>query len=262
MKGPSSSNQQIIDMVLSAYRQGAFPMAILPSGKRVRERALRASEDERVQLPTARRIAWFSPDPRAVLPLSPGGLHIPGGLRRHVRRSPFVFTSNGCFDRVIRACARPREQRPGEPENGLWIDETIVRLYTMLHAHGHAHSIEAWRSRDDQPHADAPGFRGALQLVGGLYGVHIGSAFFAESMFCRPEHGGTNASNLCLIQLVAHLRRRGFQLLDVQMSNQHTERFGVTEIPRDQYLRLLAGAVSKPTDWGVLEPARAVELLN
>lgn len=261
MQGPRTSDEQIIEMVLTAYRQGAFPMAMLPAGKRTRTRAERASDDLRIELPTARRIGWFSPDPRAILPLTPGGLHIPGGLRRHVRKPPFIFTTDGCFERVIRACARPRVQRAGEPENGLWIDETLVRLYAMLHAHGHAHSIEAWldvgiRANDSPEDTDR-----SLELVGGLYGVQIGAAFFAESMFCRPDLGGTNASNLCLIHLVAHLRRHNFMLMDVQMANPHTQRFGVIDVPRDEYLQQLAVAVSKETTWGVLEPGRVLELL-
>lgn len=239
MKHPSLTDEAIIAALLDAYRQGAFPMAHLPNSPRAREMAARAADEPSLDLPAASHVGWYSPDPRAILPLEPGGFHIPCGLRRHIRRNPFRFTSDTCFERVIRACARPRAVKPGEPENGLWIDESIARAYTLLHEHGHAHSIEAWRDES---------------LVGGLYGVHIGAAFFAESMFCRPELGGTNASNLCLVHLVAHLKARGFTLMDVQIANEHTVRFGVIDVPRADYLTKLAAATSASATWLPFEP--------
>lgn len=245
MKHPGPNERQMVEALLDAYRQGAFPMAHLPNSRRAREMAARAADDPSLDLPIAPRVGWYSPDPRAILPLTPDGLHIPSGLRRHIRKNPFRFSSDECFDRVIRACARPREVKPGEPENGLWIDESIARAYSLLHEHGYAHSVEAW-IKDS--------------LVAGVYGVHIGAAFFAESMFCRPELGGTNASNLCLVHLVAHLRRQGFELMDVQIANDHTRRFGVVNISRDHYLDRLARATNVMAEWGSFDPQPDIAL--
>lgn len=247
MQRPPASDQEFVDALLSVYRQGAFPMADVPWNDSTRQQAERAADDVSLELPCASRIAFFSPDPRAILPLEAGGFHVPGGLRRHVRRSPFTFTTDGAFERVIRACARPRKQRDGDEENGMWIDEHIARAYTMLHTHGHAHSIEAWLDH---------------QLVGGVYGVHIGAAFFAESMFCRPDLGGSNASSLCLVHLIAHLRHCGFVLMDVQLSNSHTLRFGVIDVPRREYLERLNLATGQAATWQSLDPTRALTLLG
>jgi leucyl/phenylalanyl-tRNA---protein transferase len=247
VKRPEPSEREIVEAVIVAYSRGAFPMADLPNSRRARELAAKAADDPDLELPVASHIGWYSPDPRAILPLEAGGLHIPGGLRRHLRSNPFRFSSDECFERVIRACARPRTTKPGEPENGLWIDESIARVYTLLHEHGHAHSIEAWLGDT---------------LVGGIYGVHIGAAFFAESMFCRPELGGTNASNLCLVHLVAHLRRQSFRLMDVQIANDHTQRFGVIEIPREEYLSLLPRAISAAASWGTFDPSTTLVSLG
>lgn len=214
-----STPAQIVDALLTAYRQALFPMADLPSGR------------SRRRSPTIR---WYSPDPRAILPLEPDALHIPRSLRRTLRAHPFLLSTDQAFERVIRACAEPR------PGHGDWLDETLIAAYTLLHRAGHAHSIEAWLA--------APGTTEPT-LVGGIYGVHIGSAFFAESMFCRPALGGTDASKICLVQLVEHLRARGFTLLDVQLANDHTVRFGVIEIPRDDYLQRLAESTRTPAEW-------------
>lgn len=222
-------------------------MADLPNSPRARAQAARAADDTALQLPHARTIDWYSPDPRAILPLTPAGLHIPATLKRLLRTSPFSFTTDTCFERVIRACARPRPSKPGDHENGLWIDESIARLYTLLHTHAHAHSIEAWLDSS---------------LVGGIYGVHIGSAFFAESMFCRPDLGGSNASNLCLVHLVAHLRAKEFTLLDVQIANPHTQRFGVINVPRAEYLARLALATNSPADWHGFDPRLSPRVLG
>jgi len=176
------------------------------------------------------RIGWYSPDPRAVLPLEEGGLHVPRSLARTIRQGRFEVTVNDCFERVMRACAEPRH---GEGPAEAWISEEMIEVYTQVHGLGHAHSVEAWA-------ADG----GERRLVGGIYGVSIGAAFFAESMFCRPELGGTDASKVCLVELAQRLRRGGYQLLDVQLANPHTLRFGVVEIDRQAFLLRLAEAVA------------------
>jgi leucyl/phenylalanyl-tRNA--protein transferase len=216
-----------VTALLDAYRAGLFPMADPLTGK----------------------IGWFSPDPRATLPIAappgePGGLTVARSLRAADRRAPFTFTVNAAFPAVIRACAAPR---PSDPAS--WIDARIIAAYEALHRAGHAHSVEAWLS---PPPGAPPGAR--APLVGGLYGVHIGAAFFGESMFSRPDLGGTNASKLALLRLARHLHARGFQLLDTQFSNPHMEQFGIVELPKREYLRRLAGAVATPTTFGPPEP--------
>lgn len=243
------SEDEIVAAVLGAYRAGAFPMADLPPSPPRRRaftdprRASRAtaSADAAVEdapLPVAESLSWYSPDPRALLPLEEGGLHVPSGVARTIRKAGFRITSDAAFERVMRGCARP-----GRGRGGAWIDETMVRLYTLLHARGHAHSLEAWG-------ADGT-------LLGGLYGVAIGRAFFAESMFSRLDLGGSGASSACLAALWHHLRARGYALLDVQIANEHTRRFGVVEIPRAEYLLRLAAAVDAPDAWGPIGDAGA-----
>jgi leucyl/phenylalanyl-tRNA--protein transferase len=129
----------------------------------------------------------------------------------------------------MRACAESRKGR-----ESTWIDERLVQAYTELHALGLAHSVEAWRDGE---------------LVGGLYGVHVGAAFCGESMFSRPERGGTDASKVCLVRLVDWLVEGGFQLLDVQFQSPHLERLGCIEIPRDAYLERLARALQRWGTW-------------
>jgi len=227
MDAESSNPAGPVETLLAAYRLGYFPMAN-PDG-----RGSRAGE-----------ILWFNPDPRGIIPLeglsgsATGGLHIPRRLRDRVRSGRFVITSDASFPEVIAACAQPRRDEPRS-----WIDDRIIHAYTALHEAGHAHSIEAW----------LPGPSGRV-LVGGLYGVRIGAAFCAESKFSRPDLGGTDASKVCLVHLVLHLRRRGFTLLDTQFWNPHIAQFGCTEIPREEYLRRLAAAVDRPVSWGPFEP--------
>ncbi|MBT8486029.1 MAG: leucyl/phenylalanyl-tRNA--protein transferase [Phycisphaerales bacterium] len=171
-------------------------------------------------------IEWFSPDPRGVIPLET--FHVPGSLGRVWRRSMFTIRASTCFETVMRACAAPR------PDGGSWIDERLIAAYVALHETGHAQSVEAWRGE---------------RLVGGLYGVNIAGAFFGESMFVRPDDGGTNASKLCLIALVHHLRERGFTLLDTQFWNPHLDQFGCVEITRDAYHERLADALGRSVEW-------------
>jgi len=178
-------------------------------------------------------IEWFSPDPRAVFPLD--GFHVPRNLDREVRRGRFAVRSDTAFEVVMEACAAPRRA-----DDLPWIDRRMIDAYVGLHRAGHAHSVEAWRQGE---------------LVGGLYGVHVGGAFFGESMFARPDLGGTNASKVCLVHLVRWLRRRGFVLLDTQFRTDHLEQFGCVEITRDRYLALLAEAIDLEVTWGEFAPS-------
>ena len=184
--------------------------------------------------PLSDRIEWFCPDPRALIPLG-DRFHVRKSLERRVRKRPFDITTDRAFEEVIAACAAPRTY-----ESLSWIDDRIIRRYVELHRLGHAHSVEAWLDG---------------KLVGGLYGVHVGAAFFGESMFVRPELGGTDASKICLVHLVHHLRSRSFRLLDTQFSNQHLEQFGCVEIPAAEYLERLAEAIDQPVIWQPFEPA-------
>lgn len=179
-------------------------------------------------------IDWFHPDPRGIIPLQPvEAFHIPRNLAREVRKRRFAIRSDTAFERVMRECATARSA-----ENRSWMNERLLAAYVELFKGGHAHSIEAWL--DDE-------------LVGGLYGVHIGGAFFGESMFSRPPKG-SNSSKVCLVQLVNWLRTRGFILLDTQFNNEHLVQFGCVEIDAEKYHALLKKAVKAPTSWGKFQP--------
>lgn len=166
-------------------------------------------------------IFWVSPDLRGVLPLDER-FHVSHSLAKFIRKHPFEIRINHDFPGVMHACA---EETPERTET--WINGTIHRLYGELHRWGHAHSVEAYDG-------DA--------LVGGLYGVSLGSAFFGESMFSRR----TNASKVCLVALVDHLRAKGFTLLDTQFTTDHLKTFGAIDIPKDDYLVLLEEAMTSP----------------
>jgi leucyl/phenylalanyl-tRNA--protein transferase len=166
-------------------------------------------------------IFWVEPDVRGVLPLD-DRFHISKSLRKTIRQKPFDIRFNSDFDAVITACASETSDRPST-----WINETIRTLYAALHRMGHAHSVEAW---DDG------------ELVGGLYGVSLGSAFFGESMFSRR----TDASKICLVHLVERLRRKHFTLLDTQFTTEHLKTFGAIDVPKTDYALLLAAAMESP----------------
>lgn len=226
---------QLVAGLLEAYRQGYFPMADSPG-------------------PDGRpgRLAWFNPEQRGIIPLTRlQGLHIPRRLRDRVRSGRFTMTTDEAFEAVMRGCALPR---PGEAQT--WIDERIIHAYATLHRAGHAHSIEAWVGEESA--AGHPLARwlpsGARTLVGGAYGVHIGGAFFAESKFCLPALGGTDASKVCLVHLIAHLARRGFSLLDTQFWNEHIDQFGCVEVAQQEYLTRLDAAVARDAAWAPFEP--------
>ena len=163
------------------------------------------------------KLYWLDPRLRAVLPLD--GFHLPRRLARTVRSGHFEVSADQAFVEVVRACAEPR---PGHPES--WINEPIVELYGELHRQGHAHSVEAWREG---------------RLVGGLYGVSVGAAFFGESMFSRER----DASKVALVHLVARLIKGGFRLLDCQFMTEQLRGFGAVEIFRDEFRERLADAV-------------------
>lgn len=158
-------------------------------------------------------IRWYSPDPRGVIPLD--GFHIPRSLKRALKKGGHEIRIDTDFPAVIAACADRSET---------WISPGLLASYVRLHELGWAHSIECWD---------------AGELAGGLYGVAMGGAFFGESMFSKR----TGASKAALVYLVAHLKARGFVLLDTQWSHPHLEQFGCIEIPRGQYLRQLDAAL-------------------
>lgn len=168
-------------------------------------------------------IYWVDPEMRGVLPLD--GFHIPRSLRKRLRQDPFTISVDTVFPELIAACAEAAFDRPST-----WINRTIEGLYIDLFNMGYAHSVECWRDG---------------QLVGGLYGVSIGGAFFGESMFSRE----TDASKIALVHLVARLRVGGYQLLDTQFVTEHLARFGVVEMPRTDYLQKLARALKAPCDF-------------
>ncbi len=177
--------------------------------------------------PDTGALGWYSPDPRAIFPLE--RFHVPKSLTRVLRRGKFEARTDTAFEAVMRACA---ESRPGRWET--WLDEPLIPAYVDLHRMGHAHSVEAWLED---------------RLVGGLYGVHIGAAFFGESMFSLPEQGGTDASKVCLVQLVLVMRERGFRLLDTQFTTPHLARFGCVEVAKPHYLELLDKALAEEATW-------------
>jgi len=166
---------------------------------------------------------WIDPDLRGILPLDE--FHLPRKLRATIRRGAFEVRCNTAFQEVIRGCAEPAENRPDT-----WINPVIEQLYNDLFEMGFAHSVECWRDG---------------RLVGGLYGVSLGAAFFGESMFSRA----TDASKVALAQLVLRLRKSGFKLLDTQFTTPHLSRFGAREIPREDYRRLLTKAVSAQAEF-------------
>jgi leucyl/phenylalanyl-tRNA--protein transferase len=165
-------------------------------------------------VPEARVVTWHHPDPRAVVPLD--AFHIPRRLARTLRQGHFEVSFDRAFAEVMRGCA---EGRP------VWIGPEFHRVYGELHRRGNAHSVEVWLEG---------------RLVGGLYGVHIGGAFFAESKF----HRVTDASKVALASLLRRLRERGFLLLEVQYLTDHLEQFGTIEIPDREYRRRLTRALA------------------
>jgi leucyl/phenylalanyl-tRNA--protein transferase len=183
------------------------------------------------------KLYWLDPRRRAVLPLD--GFHLPHRLARTIRAGRFQVTADTAFTETVLACAEPR---PGHPES--WINGPIVELYTELHRRGHAHSVECWSDG---------------QLVGGLYGVSVGAAFFGESMFTRQR----DASKVALVHLVARLIVGRFRLLDCQFMTEHLRSFGTIEIAREEFRPLLAAAIEQSADFqrdlGAADPCAIVQ---
>ncbi len=167
-------------------------------------------------------VRWYTADPRGVLPLD--GFHCPQTLRAVVRSGKFDIRVNTDFNATMRGCMSNRT-------DGSWISEELISAYTRLHEMGFAHSVEAWQND---------------QLVGGLYGVCLGGAFFGESMF----HRVTDASKVALVHLVNRLNERGFELLDTQASTAHLRRFGCIDISAKEYVRQLRHATKKHCTFG------------
>lgn len=192
------------EWLLAAYRTGIFPWPIV-------ERDFEL-------------LAWFSPDPRAIIELD--GLHVSRRLARRLRSGQFQVTIDRDFAGVMQGCAGPRGR-----DWGTWITPAVRAAYLQMHALGYAHSIEVW---SDQ------------RLVGGLYGIGIGGMFAGESMF----HLVTDASKVALACLVEHLQARAYALFDIQQTTAHSQSMGSIEIPRREFLRRVELAVELPVDFG------------
>ncbi len=158
-------------------------------------------------------LSWYSPDPRGIIPIVPA--NIPRSVRKLLREEPFDVRINTAFEQVMRGCAEREET---------WISEEIIEVYTALFTAGYGHSVEAWQEGE---------------LVGGLYGVAIGGAFFGESMFSRVS----GASKVALATLMIRLEKAGFSLLDAQFITPHLAQFGAVEVSRAEYLIWLENAL-------------------
>lgn len=212
--------QRVVDSVLRMYREGWFPMHDEDTGA----------------------AQWVQPRRRGILPLEPARFQISRSLRASVRNRGFVLTTDRAFHDVIRRCAAPA---PGREQT--WLSIEIIEAFELLHASGHAHSLEVWLPA---PHGAAP------TLVGGLYGLALGGVFCGESMFSSPALGGTDASKVALVHLVHHLRTRGFSLLDAQLTNEHLAQFGCYELSQPRYLHLLEALRDRPLPWLPFEPEK------
>ena len=203
------------EQLLQAYANGYFPMAM-------------AQDDP--------ELYWFSPEERGVLPLD--GFNIPRGLKRAMKTHAYTVTADRDFEGVIRGCA---EITGKGDRDETWINDGIIALYVALHRMGHAHSIEVWQAPPEGV-SEATGENppSTHKLIGGLYGVSLGGAFFGESMFSRAP----DASKIALVHLVQVLREAGYELLDTQYVNDHLKQFGVVGVPKADYMTKLAKALS------------------
>ncbi len=183
-----------------------------------------------------RSVFWVDPQMRGILPMD--AFHVPRRLARTIRRKPFEIRCDSAFERVMRECAAAAGKR-----RETWINDEIIRAYTELHNLGHAHSLECWRGG---------------RMLGGIYGVSLGAAFFGESMFSRA----TDASKVALVHLMARLRYGGFRLMDAQFVTEHLSQFGAVELPRATYLERLADAVAADARfYSELSPSAAAAAL-
>lgn len=209
MHGASGSDRQRLDTRLLLRAYGA---GLFPMAD------TREAED----------IYWVEPRRRGVVPLD--GFHLPRSLAKHLKKDRLRHSTDLAFEAVMRNCAA---SGPGREQS--WINRTILDAYLRLHHEGHAHSIECWNSDG--------------RLVGGLYGVRLGAAFFGESMFSLE----TDASKAALAHLVARLRVGGFRLLDTQFLTAHLARFGAREVRREQYMRWLSPAIIGRAAWDTID---------
>lgn len=164
-------------------------------------------------------VYWVRPEKRGIIPLD--RFHIPRSLKKHIKKKPYKIRFDSDFNGVISGCAEAKAGR-----ETTWINKTIRTSYEELFNLGFCHTVEAWQDE---------------KLVGGLYGISLGQAFFGESMFSRM----TDASKICLVSLVEQLQKQSFILLDTQFTTPHLEHFGAIEIPRKEYEKLLSEALKK-----------------
>jgi leucyl/phenylalanyl-tRNA---protein transferase len=183
---------------------------------------------------------WIEPDERGIIPLD--GFHVSRSLAKRVRHRTYDIRIDTSFANVIKTCAEQTEAR-----KETWINSRIISLYTQLHKIGCAHSVESWKNGD---------------LVGGLYGVRIGSVFFGESMFARA----TDASKVALVHLVARLKFGGFTLLDAQFQNAHLQQFGTLTLRKKEYHAKLEAAIEEDADFYAFDedddPLKVLELTS
>jgi len=175
---------------------------------------------------------WIEPDMRGIIPLE--GFHVPARLARTVRSTNWTVHVDRDFDAVIEGCAEPKQDRART-----WINARIRRIYRALFEHGHCHTVEVYDGN---------------KLIGGLYGVSLGRAFFGESMF----HRARDASKIALVHLVARLRAGGYRLLDTQYVTDHLRTFGAVEVPKRRYHRLLEEALTGEADFATMPLDRAL----
>ena len=168
-------------------------------------------------------IYWINPKKRGIIPLN--NFKISKSLKKEIKKNKFKVTLNKNFRTVIINCAKKTHNRPST-----WINKEIIKLYTNLHKIGHAHSVEAWTGN---------------KLAGGLYGVSLGSAFFGESMF----NNISNASKICLVYLIANLKKKKFSLLDTQFVNPYLKNLGAIEVSQKKYLKMLGNSLSKSANF-------------
>ncbi len=173
-------------------------------------------------------VFWVDPEIRGIIPLDT--FRVSKSLRKKIRAGSFEVTCDTAFERVMRCCAEQSETR-----TETWINDDIIHAYTELHEYGFAHSVEIWQDGE---------------LVGGLYGVSMGAAFFGESMFSRK----TDASKVALVHLVARMKQGGYQLLDTQFVTDHLKRFGAIEVPAREYLEFLEDALQQKAEFSAVLP--------
>ncbi len=182
-------------------------------------------------------IKWFSPNKRGIIPLD--SFHIPRRLKKTIRNNPYKILVDTSFEKVIKECAK---KNPGRTET--WINDTIIEMYIDLFNDGYAHSVECWENNE---------------LVGGLYGISLGAAFFGESMFSVKR----DASKIALVYLIARMQYGGFNLLDTQFITNHLEGFGASEIDRAEYIKRLEFAINGSVNfYGLAADTPPVDVLD